>query len=116
MKNDAAFYIIHTRCARELDVVSASVTLNGLTAHEYCSSDAANLSQSDWKKTHYRIQSQHMFVDILMKLRSVAIHLFSPEHANSSVSFWTESLKAAGIEDTLVSGGRGWVRGWRAPP
>lgn len=48
-----------------------------------------------------------MFVDILMKppvaeRDSTAIHLFSPEHANSSVNFLTESLKAAGTEDTLV--------------
>lgn len=58
---------------------------------------------------------RNTFVNILMKLRSVAIHPFSLEHANSGVNFWTESLKAAGIEDTSVWGWGG-VRGWRAPP
>lgn len=47
-----------------------------------------------------------MFSDILMKpiaeRDSTAMHLFSPEHANSSVNFLTESLKAAGTEDTSV--------------
>lgn len=66
---------------------------------------AVTLPTSQKKKNHYKIQSKHVFVDILMKLRSVAIRLFSPEHANSSVNFWTESLKAVRIEDTSVWGG-----------
>lgn len=57
-----------------------------------------------------------MFAHISMERGSVDIEtrVFSPEHAYSSVSFLTESLKAAGTKDTSVqgAGGRGvWAGG-----
>lgn len=90
--------------------------LNQLTSYEYIGETPPTRMQfshlrSDWKNTLWNLDQTHVCRHIneapVAERDSTAIHLFSPEHANSGVNFSAESLKAAGTEDTLVWGAGG---------
>lgn len=81
--------------------------------------------RTDWKDTLYNLDQTHVCQhsneapDAKRDGGAIPTHLFRPERASSSVNFLTDSLKAAGTEDTSdreVVGGGGGFRRWRAPP
>lgn len=98
---------------------------NQLTFNDYYSRHTANMHvisiSAQWMGECIIKSRPNTFADILMKLHSprdsaaTPIHLFSPEHANSSVNFLTESLKAAGTKDTSVWGAEGSEGGGLLP-
>lgn len=120
----AAAVVIIPLCEMPISIhICSAQALNQLTSYNHCCGNTANVHaifiSMHWLEKHVR--KSRPDTRISMKRGSVAeaMRLFGPEHANSGVTFLTESLKAAGTKDTSVegAGGRGVCGGreggWR---